>query len=116
MKFLIVIALVFFISVNAADKKKEETKKDGKKTFKRLIPADVLRGNNFKNHFDFFMCAKGNIFQLRNIKNISSEFKCVTFGQFTKQKFSRSIESIGHVIVSIKDDNKHLHLFRFKCL
>ena len=41
MKFVAVAAVLFIAAVFAADEKKEEERP---KTFRRLIPADVLRG------------------------------------------------------------------------
>ncbi|XP_066255693.1 uncharacterized protein [Euwallacea similis] len=45
MKAFIVFALLAVVAVHSAEEKKEEAKIDGErpKTFKRLIPADVLR-------------------------------------------------------------------------
>ena len=44
MKFFVVLAVACVLMVHADDKKKDDSKKDGRKAFKRLIPADVLRG------------------------------------------------------------------------
>lgn len=54
MNKLFVLAFVVLTVVYAADEKKDAA--DNPKTFKRLIPADVLRG---KMYFVFYMKVNG---------------------------------------------------------
>lgn len=49
MNKLFVLAVVILAVVYAADEKKDA---DGPKTFKRLIPADVLRGKKINSFLD----------------------------------------------------------------
>ena len=49
MKFTLALAAILVVAVYAADEKKKEEERP--KTFRRLIPADVLRGKDISIFF-----------------------------------------------------------------
>lgn len=62
MKRFVVFAVCLAVVLAAEEKKDEAKDAERPKTFKRLIPADVLRGKKFSQNYYFMSCHRESVF------------------------------------------------------